>query len=618
MASTNGTPEEGEVCAVAGSSVTTLEITEDVRAAMSTASSPTRAAGEDAAGEAGTLSVADSEAADVGSPGPQTEAKGALALADSLGEPAEDNLPPARDMRENILEPAIAELTAPNVADVDKPTKIEDFRPLASYTWVKGQHPTIIVPGSPREWLDSPMPFTVDFDSGIRMFHEDAYYMANQSTLVPLFRAVDALASSVSSGPDVDSNKDMIDWAAIDFVTDRNNLRKLLRWMREPFPSDAAQPLSPVSEPSLERPTRDQGERKEGSAATTAPEWDTRKDFRIDLQLGGADTVLMHRWAARAREVAVPPKAGCRLNFEREATKAAQGCENGAGHYRIVQYTICGLKMVVRFEVDACVATSTHVTPPHTDGDETRTEDSARELSERASGSIPVAPTEKVAGIQARQSFTNEDEANMWVVGSAAEDWGFTEAPTQKGKQTSGDDRGQALPPAETGWELPADDATAWGVAPDAAQNADLPIIPGELAVVRAGTLLPQSSIIELATRSIMFADRTSNEDTFLQLFLSQTPTHLLAIHTNGTFEKVLRQGLDSPEFTGIEEMESIQKCIAQFVALLKEIHRLVKEHGTTRRLSLVCEKGKLELFGLKGEEGRLAGGDLERFKATA
>ena len=66
--------------------------------------------------------------------------------------------------------------------------------------------------------------------------------------------------------------------------------------------------------------------------------WDERKDFRIDMQLGGTKTVLMHRWAPMTREYVEPPKAGCRANFERESTEAAPGCEKGTGHFRIVKY----------------------------------------------------------------------------------------------------------------------------------------------------------------------------------------------------------------------------------------------------------------------------------------
>lgn len=168
------------------------------------------------------------------------------------------------------------------------------------------------------------------------MFHEDAFYMGNKSTLIPLFRAIDAMALGTESEATASKNVDAIDWTTVDFVTDRNNLRKLLRWIRDPGQMTAIQPSSPTSETSPVGPT--EGRRGSDTGAEAPPEWDPRKDFRIDLQLGGEKAVLMQRWAARAREVIAPPKGGCRSNFEHEHTEAAPGCENGGGHYRIVRY----------------------------------------------------------------------------------------------------------------------------------------------------------------------------------------------------------------------------------------------------------------------------------------
>ena len=54
--------------------------------------------------------------------------------------------------------------------------------------------------------------------------------------------------------------------------------------------------------------------------------------------VGGKKTVLMHRWEKRTRENAEPPRSGCGVNFERESTTPAKGCERGTGHYRIIQY----------------------------------------------------------------------------------------------------------------------------------------------------------------------------------------------------------------------------------------------------------------------------------------
>ena len=178
--------------------------------------------------------------------------------------------------------------------------------------------------------------------------------MGSESTLLPLFRALDTFASSVEDGEA--SGQNGIDWADVDFVTDRNNLRKLLRWVREngaspidpPSPA-AADESSPTAETAVS-PTSDKpppsdtvsGGDPADAQKATEPEWDTRKDFRIDLQLGGANTVLMHRWAVNTQEYHPPPKAGCRINFERACTAAAPGCEDGTSHYRIVRYvSIC-------------------------------------------------------------------------------------------------------------------------------------------------------------------------------------------------------------------------------------------------------------------------------------
>nr|VWO99668.1 Tetrahydroxynaphthalene reductase (EC (T4HN reductase) (THNR) [Ganoderma boninense] len=451
-------------------------------------------------------------------------------------------------MRENIVGPAIVELVSPDVAVVDKPTKIEDLRCIGSYTWDKKRKPALIVPGSPRVWVDREMPFQVPFDSGIRMFHEDAFYMANESTLIPLFRAVDTMALGTESGLSTGENVEAINWAAVDFVTDRNNLRKLLRWVREPGPTKI-QTSSPVSETAPLSPTSDGSDgsgEKQGRDFTTG--WDPRKDFRIDLQLGGANTVLMERWAARAREVISPPKGGCRSNFEQEHTMAAEVCENGGGHYRIVRYSIGGLNMVVRFEVDACIPETTSTAagkrpePNEWTEDIAEPGDTRRDIATRESTKSPArqsftdneegesraenrstpeisTPSEVKPKKQEDEEVDLDKEAALWA-GGDDDSWGALPAPPRSvkgersGRELKEDARSQAPPPQDLSWDLPEDDGSAWGLTPDTTQDEEVEA-NGELTVVRSGTLLPQSSILELATRSIRYADRTSNEDVF-------------------------------------------------------------------------------------------------------
>jgi len=131
-------------------------------------------------------------------------------------------------------------------------------------------------------------------------------------TLFPLIRAVQDVESQ--SGTE---DEDKFDWSSVDFVTDRNGLRKLLRWIN------------------------------------AVPE-DPPRDFRIEAQLAGTKTILLSRWEQITKE-----QPGTRrsygFNFEENMTTPEPGCERGTGHHRIVTYDFDGLKMVVRFEVDACL-----------------------------------------------------------------------------------------------------------------------------------------------------------------------------------------------------------------------------------------------------------------------
>ncbi|KAI8986168.1 hypothetical protein BD414DRAFT_51449 [Trametes punicea] len=226
-------------------------------------------------------------------------------------------LPPDRIIEEGLESEALQTLAKPSPTSTSQGSraiKPENLRYIGSYNWVEETTPTIIVPGSPPVWRERTLPYDVPFDAGVRMVDQNSYRMGGSSSLLPLFRAVEVVAQENGGGSP--------DWSTIDFVTDRNGLRKLMRWLRHSGDQDL-------------------------------------KEFRIDLQLGGSKTVLMQRWEKRTREIAVPPKSGCGINFERESTSPAPGCERSAGHHRIVEYELDGLKLVVRFEVDACAAKRT-------------------------------------------------------------------------------------------------------------------------------------------------------------------------------------------------------------------------------------------------------------------
>ncbi|TFY81636.1 hypothetical protein EWM64_g2373, partial [Hericium alpestre] len=113
----------------------------------------------------------------------------------------------------------------------------------------------------------------------------------------------------------VDAVGKQVDWFAIDFVTDRNNLRKLLRWTR-------------------------------GGTGQS-------HDFRIDMELAGERTVLLNIFGAHKTYSGIGTGYG--FSFEHETTVPVPGCEDSIGHCRIVKYDFFGLNMMVRFEVDACL-----------------------------------------------------------------------------------------------------------------------------------------------------------------------------------------------------------------------------------------------------------------------
>ncbi|KAI0783480.1 hypothetical protein C8Q75DRAFT_435704 [Abortiporus biennis] len=184
--------------------------------------------------------------------------------------------------------------------------EIENLVCIGSYSWIDGDIPTILVPGAPRVWTNKTLPYHVEHDSW--GFIDQNACRFPLYPLLPLFKAVEVGEGELGE-------KEKVDWAEVDFVTDRNNLRKLLRWVS-------------------------------GKARG-------KQDFRIDTQLAGKRTVLFTRFEQRV--IAMRGGSGFGSNFEKVSTKPVPGCERTTGYHRIVKYNIDGLVLVVRFEVDACL-----------------------------------------------------------------------------------------------------------------------------------------------------------------------------------------------------------------------------------------------------------------------
>ena len=224
---------------------------------------------------------------------------------------------PARPDHNSPLEPDLKEgldttkiiKTIPAPA---RPTAPEDFpinnvKYVASYNWIDAEKPTIVVPGavhsrstvlclislvsgSPAIWTGHDIPFKLEPD------HNSAFVDRNNARLsdypmLPLFVATDAIQGhEMAPAP--------VDWPSVDVVTDRNGLRKLLRWLN----------------PSPGRQVR---------------------DFRIDVQLVGTKTLVLGRWEGSSREPPTSRTYG--IGFENAMTRPAPGCPS-SGHERVITY----------------------------------------------------------------------------------------------------------------------------------------------------------------------------------------------------------------------------------------------------------------------------------------
>ncbi|EER04151.1 conserved hypothetical protein [Perkinsus marinus ATCC 50983] len=171
-----------------------------------------------------------------------------------------------------------------------------DAKEIATYNWHPSsttEVPRIIVPGLPPFLIDSQEPPKLEYDQGT-FFCDENLYRQKESPTESLFQAVAVCT------PD-------FDWQAVDIVTDRNNLRKLMRALQ--------------------------------------PNWDTFDDqsFQIDLDVVGRTIVLTRVGPAEVQVF------GCGHSFERQMTTAST-----LGSFRrVVALNLGSVALVVRSEIDA-------------------------------------------------------------------------------------------------------------------------------------------------------------------------------------------------------------------------------------------------------------------------
>ncbi|KAI9443010.1 hypothetical protein H4582DRAFT_1150430 [Lactarius indigo] len=221
--------------------------------------------------------------------------------------PAHD-LPPEPNLKEDLDTTKIIQTIPPPARPkVPEYFPIDNVKYVASYNWVEAEKPTMVVPGSPAIWTERVVPFTLEPDAS-SVYVDQNTAQLSQYPMLPLFTAADMIRDQDAAPP--------VDWPNVDVVTDRNGLRKLLRWLN-PSPGRAV------------------------------------RDFRIDVELVGTKTLVLSRWESPTPEVNSGRSFG--HAFEAAMTCAAPDCPS-SDHQRVITYDMFNMKMVVRFGVDACLS----------------------------------------------------------------------------------------------------------------------------------------------------------------------------------------------------------------------------------------------------------------------
>jgi hypothetical protein len=130
------------------------------------------------------------------------------------------------------------------------------------------------------------------------------------------------------------------------------------------------------------------------------------------------------------------------------------------------------------------------------------------------------------------------------------------------------------------------------------------------LNIIRAGTQVPQEALLEVASRSKYYIDQLDWNELYPQLAISQTPGLRLGVHDRGTFTEMREMQVDGggdgvgrpPPALEAQKRETA----AQFVRLarvLEDVQELAiaRGPGPSGSFSLVCEGGELRAYARKG-----------------
>lgn len=199
----------------------------------------------------------------------------------------------------------VAKISRHDLDKLNTPSEafITNAQHLCSYNWKNDSVPTIAVPGTPPLWAPSKGSRQLKKDSGLVFIDQNADRHPIYP-LEPLFRALYLTDSKFKIG-------------SVDVVTDRNNIRKLLGFVK---PDSASHGL---------------------------------ESFTIKVEVCKG-TALFCRQTPSTREfIAAGEFRGYGHEYEKAYTKAE--ISDSSGHHRVISYRLGGLNFIIRHETDGYI-----------------------------------------------------------------------------------------------------------------------------------------------------------------------------------------------------------------------------------------------------------------------
>lgn len=139
--------------------------------------------------------------------------------------------------------------------------------------------------------------------------------------------------------------------------------------------------------------------------------------------------------------------------------------------------------------------------------------------------------------------------------------------------------------------EPPDDDEDLWKALSALAvtQNLHKPIQPEGFNISRGGSVVPQSSLVELKSGIIKWPE------VYPQLYVSQTPWLYKATHNRGQFHTVTKMGPASHEMAEVARKSKVR--FQRLRDALQTMKDMVIAAGPQGRLSFVLENKELKVF---------------------